>query len=47
MDNAATHKSKMIYEYFKDNDMIVVYIPPYMPELALIKNTLQHPKNPL
>ena len=40
MDNAATHRSKVIYEYFKDNDMKVVYIPPYMTELAPIKRLL-------
>ena len=40
MDNAATHRSKVIYENFKDNDMRVVYIPPYMPELAPIERLL-------
>ena len=37
MDNASTHKSKVIYKIFKDNDMRVVCIPPYMPELAPIE----------
>ena len=37
MDNAVTHRSNIIREYFKENDMKVVYIPPYMPELAPIE----------
>ena len=37
MGSAATHRNKVIYKYFKDNDMRVVYIPPYMPELAPIE----------
>ena len=37
MDNASTHRSKTIYKCFKDNHMRVVYIPPYMPELAPIE----------
>ena len=37
MDSASGYRSKMIYEYFKNNDMRVVYIPPYMPELTPIE----------
>ena len=37
MDNAVTHRSKPMHEYFKENDIRVVYIPPYTPELAPIE----------
>ena len=37
MDNASMHRSKTIYKCFKDNHMRVVYIPPYIPELAPIE----------
>ena len=42
MDNAATHRSKKIHEYFKENNMRVAYIPLYMPELPQLKDYFQY-----
>ena len=37
LDNAVTHRSKKLQEYIKENNVRLAYIPPYMPELALIE----------
>ena len=36
-DNNVNHRGKVIYEYFKNNDIRMVFIPPFMPELAIIE----------
>jgi putative transposase len=37
LDNASTHRAKVIKEYCANNRIILVYLPPYSPNLNLIE----------
>ena len=44
-DNASTHRSAKVVEYWKQYSLSVAFIPPYMPELAPIEKYFSILKN--
>ena len=45
MDNARLHKTEGIVIFIKDHGIVILFFPPYSPELNRIENTFRRMKN--
>jgi hypothetical protein len=45
MDNAAFHKTDLVRNFFKDNNLTFLYLPPYSPMLNPIEECFSKVKN--